>query len=186
MKMIKRTLIAIAVVALLATSANAAISEHYFPIGDTAAVKVDGSDTPTFRWPYTISYKALTICNIPIKMKVGMYVQVLDCKNKKIILGQVDCGDIGQGSDKFPCYLGCVEFDVRANFDVALGANLIKDGDTITEWEAYYDGGSTVTGDGDYHTVKLCVKAWSTQIWKAAPGDEVSVGSVDVTVKPNT
>ena len=184
--MIKRTLIAIAVVALLATSAHAALTEWYFPFvsGDSSAVKVDGKETVDFRWPYTVSYKELKICNIPIKMSVGMYVQVLDCKNLKIILGQVDCGDIGQGADKFPCYLGCVEFDVRANFDVAMGASLNKNGDTITDWEAYYEGGSSVAGDGEYHKVKLCVKAWAPVIWKATPGDEVDVGSVDVTVKP--
>jgi hypothetical protein len=181
MKMIKRTLIAIAVVALLATSAHAAISEWYFD----GAVKVDGSEKPELRWPYEIKYQALTICNIPIKMHVGMYVQVKDCKKKKIVLQQVDCGDIGKGSDDFPCYLGCVEFDVRANFDVKMGHKLIKDGDVVKSWEAYYDGGDVVPGDGDYHTLKLCVKAWDTQIWKAAPGDEVSVGSVDITVKPN-
>jgi len=184
--MIKRTLIAIAVVAILATSAHAALTEWYFPIGDHHAVKVDGKETPTFRWPYTISYKALVVCNIPIKMEVGMYVQVKDCKKKKILLTQVNCDDIGKGSGDFPCYLGCVEFDVRANFNVQLGSSLHKVGDTIKDWSAYYDGGSTVPGDGDYHGVKLCVKAWKTQIWKAAPGDQVTVGSVDITVKPQT
>jgi hypothetical protein len=186
MKMIKRTLIAMAVVALLATSLHAAIEDpYYFTSGDHSAVKVDGKDTPTIRWPYKIVYDELVVCNIPIKMKVGMYVQVKDCKKKKIILEQVSCSDIGQGDDKYPCYLGCVEFEVRANFDVKLGSALHKDGDVIGDWSAYYDGGDTVPGDGDYHGVKLCVKAWSTAIYKAAPGDEVSVGSVDVTVKPN-
>jgi hypothetical protein len=181
MKMIKRTLIAIAVVALLATSANAALSEHYFPIGDHHAVKVDGSEN--VRWPY--EYKALTVCTIPIKMHVGMYVQVKDCKKKKIVLKQVDCGDIGKGGGDFPCYLGCEKFEVRANFNVKLGANLHKDGDTIKDWSAYYNGDDTIPGDGNYHEVELCVKAWKTQIWKAQPGDEVTVGSVDVTVKPD-
>jgi len=181
MKMIKRTLIAIAVVALLATSAHAALSEHYFPIGNDHAVKVDGSEK--VRWPY--EYKALVVCNIPIKMHVGMYVQVKDCKKKKIVLQQVDCGDIGKGSGDYPCYLGCVSFDVRANFEVKMGSKLNKSGDTIKDWAAYYDGGDVVPGDGDYHTMKVCVKAWKTQIYKAAPGDEVSVGSIDITVKPN-
>ena len=179
--MIKRTLIAIAVVALLATSAHAALDIHYLPYGDHHAVKVDGSEN--VRWPY--EYKALVVCNIPIKMHVGMYVQVQDCKKKKIILKQVNCSDIGKGDGDYPCYLGCVEFNVRANFDVKMGASLHKDGDTINEWSAYYDGGDVVAGDGDYHGVKLCVKAWKTSIYKASPGDEVSVGSVDVTVKPN-
>jgi hypothetical protein len=180
MKMIKRTLIAIAVVALLATSTHAALDIHYLTGGDSQAVKVDGSEN--VRWPY--EYKALVVCNIPIKMKVGMYVQVQDCKKKKIILSQVNCSDIGQGDDKYPCYLGCVDFNVRANFDVKMGSSLHKDGDVIADWSAYYDGGDTVPGDGNYHNVKLCVKAWNTAIYKAAPGDEVAVGSVDVTVKP--
>jgi hypothetical protein len=181
MKMIKRTLIAIAVVALLATSAHAALSEHYFPIGDSHAVKVDGSEN--VRWPY--EYKALTVCTIPIKMHVGMYVQVLDCKKKKIVLQQVDCGDIGQGSDKYPCYLGCVSFSVRANFEVKMGQSLEKVGDVIKDWDCYYDGGDVVPGDGDYHEVKVCVKAWNTAIYEAAPGDEVDVGKIHITVKPN-
>ena len=179
--MIKRTLIAIAVVALLATSAHAALDINYLPFGDHHAVKVDGSEN--VRWPY--SYKSLVVCNIPIKMHVGMYVQVKDCKKKKIVLKQVDCGDIGKGAGDYPCYLGCVSFDVRANFEVKLGTSLHKSGDTIKDWNAYYDGGDVVPGDGDYHTMKVCVKAWKTQIYKAAPGDEVNVGSIDITVKPN-
>jgi hypothetical protein len=185
MKMVKRTLIAIAVVGLLATTVNAALTEWYLgPSDKSYAVKVDGKETPTFRWPYTISYKALTICTIPIKMQVGMYVQVKECKDKKIVLTQVDCGDIGKGTGDFPCYLGCVNLDVRANFEVKMGFNLHK-GDLIPNADAYYEGDSVVPGDGDYHPVKLCVKAWKAVIWKAAPGDEVDAGTIDVTVKPN-
>ena len=183
--MIKRTLIAIAVVALLATSAQAALSEHYLNYGDSAAVKVEGKDTPTFRWPYSVSYQALTICNIPIKMDIGMYVQVIDCNKKKIVLVQVPCGDIGKGTSDYPCYKGCVNFDVRANFEVKLGANLHKDGDIIDGWSAAYDGGDVVPGDGNAHSMKLCVKAWKARIYKHAAADQVTVGSVDITVKPN-
>jgi len=181
--MIKRTLIAIAVVALLATSAHAALSEWYFEGGDSAGVKVDGSET--IRWPIS-GYKALTICSIPITMDVGMYVQVVDCGKKKINLTQVDCGDIGKGAGDYPCYLGCVDFDVRANFEVKLGYKLVKDGDIIKNWDAYYDGGDVVPGDGNNHSVKLCVKAWQAQLYKHEAGDKVPVGSVDITVKPNS
>jgi hypothetical protein len=190
MKMIKRTLIAIAVVALLASTVHAgsySIWDPYYFSGpdNQQAVKVDGKETKDFRWPYTITYQELTICNIPIKMKVGMYVQIENCKDKKIILEQVSCADIGKGDADYPCYLGCVTLNVRANFEAKMGAALHKEGDTITEWESYYDGGDVVPGDGDYHEVKLCVKAWKTAIYKAAPGDEVAVGNVDITVKPN-
>ena len=183
--MIKRTLIAIAVVALLATSAHAALSEHYLNYGDSAAVKVDGTDKPTFRWPYQISYDALTICNIPIKMDIGMYVQVVDCNKKKIVLVQVPCADIGKADKDYPCYEGCTTFDVRANFEVKLGTKLHKVGDIIDGWSAYFDGGDVVPGDGNSHNIKLCVKAWKARIYKHEAGDQVDVGNVDITVKPN-
>jgi hypothetical protein len=183
MKMIKRTLIAIAVVAILATSASAGLTEYYFgPKDKSYAVKVDGSDK--VRWPW--EYKYLTVCTIPIKMHVGTYVQIKDCKDKKILLKQVaDCGDIGKGGGDWPCYLGCETLDVRANVNVQMGADLEKVGDTIKDWDWYYDGGDTVPGDGDYHSVKVCVKAWKTQIWKASPGDEVEVGKLHIQVRPD-
>ena len=181
--MIKRTLIAIALLALLATSVHAALdpSGTDLFIGDHHAVKVDGSEK--VRWPF--EYKALPVCIIPIKMHVGMYAQVKDCKKKKLILQQVDCGDIGKGAGDYPCYLGCVSFDIRANFEVKMGANLVKVGPTIKDWNWYYDGDDVVPGDGDYHSVKCCVRAWKTIIYKATPGDEVDVGILHVTVKPN-
>jgi len=186
--MVKRTLIAIAVVALLATSVNAAIQDFYFTGKTSSAVKVDGSDKPTINWPYQIVYEALPICNIPITMKVGMFVQVKDCKNAKIVLEQVPCADIGKtGVDDYPCYRGCADIEVRSNFDVKLGASLHTNGDVVASknWKALYEGGDVITGDGDYHPAKLCVEAWAATIYKAAPGDAVEIGSVDVTVKPN-
>jgi len=188
--MIKRTLIAIAVAAFLVSSAQAALDIVPLQFGDHWAVKVDGSET--VRWPY--EYKALDVCVIPIKMQVGMYVQVQDCKKKKIILKQVDCTDMSnvtegaegnKGSDEYPCYHGCVKFNVRANFEVKMGTSLEKVGDTIDAWSAYYKGGDVVPGDGNYHEVEVCVAAWKARIYKASPGDEVDVGKLHVTVKPN-
>jgi len=181
--MIKRTLIAIALLALLATSANAELTlsgDKLFK-GDHHAVKVDGSEN--VRWPY--EYKALDVCIIPIKMHVGMFVQVKDCKKKKVVLQQVDCGDIGKGGGDYPCYLGCVSFEVRANFEAKLGANLEKVGDIIDGWDKYFDGDSVIPGDGNYHSVKVCVKAWKARIYKGTPGDERDVGKLHITVKPN-
>lgn len=182
--MIKRTLIAIAVVALLATSAQAALSEHYFDFGDHRGVKVDGKDTPTFRWPYSVSYQALTICNIPITMDVGMYVKVIDCDKKKINLVQVNCADIGKAG-KYPCYKGCTDFNVIANFEVKMGLKLNKTSDLLKEASAYYDGGDVVPA-ATTTNIKLCVIAWEAQLQNAPAGDNVPVGNVDITVKPNT
>lgn len=184
--MIKRILIAIALVALLAASASAELTENYLFFGDHHAVKVDGSEN--VRWPF--EYKYLDVCVIPIKMHVGMFVQVFECKKLKVILQQVDCADIGKGSDNYPCYMGCVKFKVRANFEAKMGTSLSDKGSFIADWEAWIKAGNPVAGDGEYHEVEACVKAWKTQIWKALlsedkVGDEVDVGKLHITVKPN-
>jgi hypothetical protein len=186
--MVKRTLIAIALVALVTTTTNAALTEWYHDAGDHAAVKVDGKQTQTFRWPYQISYDALNICSIPVKIHVGMYVRVKDCGKKKIVLEQVPCGDVGQGDDKYPCYKKCITISARSNFDVKFGCFMSKNdagNDIIDSWGCYYDGGDTITGDGSEQDLKICVKAWKAKLWAHSPGDEVSVGSVTLTVKPD-
>lgn len=178
--MVKKTLIVMAAVVLLASVAQAALEEYYFGKDGHKMVKVDGSKT--VRWP--VEYKALKVCAMPVKMSLGMWVEVEKCDDKKIILEQVDCGDIGKGSGDFPCYLDCEKFRVRANFPVQLGTDLSKEGDVINEWEAYYNGDSTVPGDGNFKEVEVCVKAWKARLYKGAPGDETKVGTLYITAKP--
>jgi hypothetical protein len=184
MKMIRKTLIAMTAVVLLATVAQAALEEFHFSRDNNAYTKVDGSET--IRWPF--EYKALNICCMPVKMSVGMWVEVEKCGDKKIILEQVDCGDIGKGSGDFPCYLDCEKLKVRANFDVKLGTKLTKKDipgdDVIDSWEAYYNGDSVVPA-GDWKEVEVCVKAWKARLWRQAAGDEVEVGTLCITAKPN-
>ncbi|MFH1717891.1 MAG: hypothetical protein ABIF19_11105 [Planctomycetota bacterium] len=178
--MIKRTLIAIAVVALMASAVQAAGPDpHFF---DNTAIKVN-IENIEIGWPY--EYKALTICTMPVYMNVGYFVQLKDCSDRKIELKQVDCGDIGKGADDWPCYFDCETIKVRANFEVKLGTDLTKVGPVIDGWSAYYDGGSVVPGDGAYHEMKVCVKAWKAKLMNSAPGSKVKVGELHITVKPN-
>lgn len=184
--MVKKTLIAIALVALLTTTTNAALTEWYHDAGDHAAVKVDGSQSWTTRWPVSWSYNSLNICSIPVKIHVGMYVQVKDCGKKKIVLEQVPCGEVGQGDDKYPCYKKCLDLEARANFDVKFGCFMSKNdagNEIIGDWGCYYEDDEIDAMQG-YQAIKICVKAWNTKLYNHAPGDEVSVGSVTLTVKP--
>lgn len=190
----KKTLIAMVAVVLLASVAQAALEVFNFGTGTNktrdglAAVKVEGSDN--IRWPW--EYKSLPICTMPVKMKIGMWVEVKECDNKKILLEQVPCtGDtgIGKGLGDFPCYKGCQKFSARANFDVKLGVTVdrneagkkILDGD---KFQAYYDGDDTIAGDGSWHEVTVCAKAWKAKLYKGTPGDEVEVGTLTITAKP--
>jgi hypothetical protein len=167
MKMVKRTLIAIAVVALLATTVPAK------DVNEGGKIKRDSG------WP--MEYIALDICTIPIYMDVGMYVQVFECEKREIILVQVDCPE----GRAFPCYSDCEEVEVRANFAAVFGTKLAKsEGSPITNWTSYFDGDNTILGTGEYEKITVCVDAWETSIWNATPGDKVKVGELTLTVKP--
>jgi hypothetical protein len=168
MKMVKRTLIAIAVVAFVVSSAQAVIQL------DNGAVKEDNG------WP--TQYIAVPLCTMPVVMDVGMYVQVIDCGDKKIELKQVTCPS---GRD-FPCYSGCAEdIEVRANFNAVLGTQLAADPCVPSfSWEAKFVGDSTIPGDGINHKITVCVEAWAMEIWKAGPNDSYQIGELTLTVKP--
>jgi hypothetical protein len=168
MKMVKRMLIAIAVVALIATSVQAADLP-------TGVQKQDGA------WPTT--YLSLPLCDIPVVIDIGMYVQLIDCADKKIKLVQVTCSDM----NNFPCYYDCEEFGVRANFAAVLGTELIHadpSNPVVGSWSAAFDGANDVPGDGSTVTRKVCVSANKAAILTTAPGDEVVVGTLRITVKP--
>jgi hypothetical protein len=185
--MLKRTLIAIAVVAVLAGSAYAAGPDPHTGTvdGKYQSIKVNMQKLE-IGWPF--EYKALDLCVIPVYMNVGYYVQVKECNKRKIKLVQVNCDDIGKKSSDWPCYKDCEDVQIRANFVVKLGLKREITSSALKGsgyWKAYYQGDDTVPGDGNWKTVKVCVEAWEAQLQKETPGSEVEVGKVTVTVKPN-
>ena len=97
--MIKKCLIAIAVVAMLATTVQA-IS---VPDG---SIKFDPQTDPTgWPWTRTTVYDKYEICKIDVKLEVGYFVQIDDCGDIDALkLKQVNCDVIGQSSSKFPCH----------------------------------------------------------------------------------
>jgi hypothetical protein len=188
MKMVKRTLIAIALVAFLASTAPADIEVYYWgpmsggELNKESGVKSDGHEKVF--WPY--EYKELDICAMPLLMEIGMYVDVKDCKDREVILKQVDCAEIDKQAKNFPCYLGCEEITVRANFDVKLGTRITETSDNVLdEKEGFFDGSDVIVGDGSYHSATVCVRAWDTDIYNGSYGEEVQVGTLYVTAKPD-
>jgi hypothetical protein len=181
--MVKKSIIAIALMGMLAT-----VSYGQDIWGVTGQVKVDGL------WPATITieYTPVEICRIPIWIKVGMFIEVENCGQKKIVLEQVNC----PGGQKFPCYKGCVTIKVRANFPAKLSLKLYKIGDIISggwggdKWKAYFTDGTTtsstwlVTGDGNWNVVDICVEAWDANIYGAEPNKQHKVGEVAILAIP--
>lgn len=162
-------MIALAVVALMVTVVRA----------DDPLIKRDGD------WPWT--YKAIDLCKMPVYMDVGHYVQLKECHKRELILKQVDCESIGKGGGDFPCYSGCEEIEVRANFPAIFGGNLAKIGPILKDVSVYWkDGDNQIDGStGGWEKLEVCIDAWKAEIWRATkPDDKMKVGELTITVKP--
>jgi hypothetical protein len=186
--MLKRTLIAVAVIGLMATMVQAAGPDPVIDnSGNERGFKLEPIKMSVF-WPF--EYKAIDLCTIPVRLELGILVQVYKCHERKIILKQVDCAEIGKGGGDFPCYRDCEDVEIRTNFPIKLGLKKEKVGGVLKDWKAYYDGDDFVdpTGSG-WKKVTVCVEAWKTQLFNeeatGEAGQKVHVGNVTITVKPN-
>ncbi len=186
--MVKKCLIAIAVVAMLATTVQA-ISQ---PGG---VIKYDPQTDPGgWPWTRTTVYDPYNICTIDVKLEVGHFVQIKEChKIDALKLQQVDCDSIGKGSGDFPCYEGCRKFEARANFPAFFGATFDGsqgelDSDIIgshydLDWDDTDD--NEILGDGEWEDLKICMTAWKVELWASGKTDgSVKVGKITITVKP--
>jgi len=177
MKMVKKILFTIAVVAFLTASVQAVDPGKY-------QQKFDGM------WPYEYIY--VPVCTIPILIDIGYFVQLEKCGDYKIKLKQVSCDTIGQSTTTdFPCYLDCEEIKARANFEAKLGGNIVNKAGIWGDGDVYYEAAEglnpdVIPGDGAWHTRKVCVKAWDVKIWESeGQGDEMKIADLEITVKPN-
>jgi len=184
MKMVKKILFTIAVVAFLTASVQAVDPGKY-------KQKFDGM------WPYEYIY--VPVCEIKVLMDVGYFVQLEKCGDYKIKLKQVPCDDDLDPYPKnavkdFPCYRDCEEIKIRANFEAKLGGKIVNEVQWFADGDAkvYYEGidpgdiPDVIDGDGEWHKRKVCIKAWDIRIWEAGQqGNEVEVAKLWITVKPN-
>jgi len=220
--MIKKGLFAVALLAVLAMTVSA---------GDLAKnpIKVDSSTAkdpnlvtympdgrwpgkPVIYWPYEICYKPLELCQIPVYMEVGAYAEFKDCgsdRDTKIVMKQVDCATLVPQPQKrdsreslFPCYTGCDDIEVRANFPAKLGTVLYRMADKTTgnfaievdsllgpKWRAYFttkyrDPGNLIPASGTYQKTQVCIDAWSADIFAVTIGEQIQVGEVAITIVP--
>jgi hypothetical protein len=150
MKMIKKGIFAVALLAMLAVTVNAGdLAKNPLKVDSTSGTKDPnniqympggwgGEFKQTFWWPYTINicYKPLEICQIPVYMEIGMYAEMLNCSTTKIVLKQVACTSLDAtaqakfglagAAGSFPCYTGCTDIQLRGNFNMQLGTVLYK------------------------------------------------------------
>jgi len=167
---------------------------------------------PVIYWPYEICYKPLEICQIPVYMEVGAYAEFQDCggRDTKIVLKQVDCATLTpdprrDGKENlFPCYSGCLDIGIRANFPAKLGTVLYRMADSKTlkyaidvynnnpldpKWRAYFttkylNPGNLIPASATFVKTQVCIDAWSADIFAVSIGTEIQVGEVAITIVP--
>jgi len=190
--MLKKCLFVLALLGLMAVTVHAdgpADPNH------PGFIKIDGSNADDFGlskwpipttqyWPGSWCYTPLCICEIPVVLKAGMWIRLVDCDKKKVVLEQKDCVSIGYGAGDFPCYSNCITLTFQSNFPFKLGYALSAPGPILTagNMNVTFTPDTLPAGQND---TQLCVKAKKANLMTAAYGQEVAVAKICVTVVPN-
>jgi hypothetical protein len=115
--MLKRSLLAVAVVAMLAGS-------------------VQAGEIKTHEWP--CQFVSLEIASIPVVMDIGYYVRIKDQDKLRIKLVQ-DETDIHK-------FKGCVDMVVETNFNLTLSCSISKTGAIAGDYSCSVDPSSVSAG----------------------------------------
>ncbi len=172
--MIKKCMIALAVVIPMVSVASAA---------DTAIQAIDVCKFPVYMdVGYYVQLPENDNCMSPVYTDVGYYIELKDCNLRELMLLQVDCESIGKGAEDFPCFSGCEDIEVRANFPAILGTKLAKIGPVLTDIRIYWkDNINQINGTGNWEQLTVCMDAWKAEIWQAEPDDKLKVGDITIT-----
>jgi hypothetical protein len=156
LKMLKKSLIGVTLLLVLSVSMQA-----------TSKTRVFGS----------LLYLPEKRCSIPVVMDVGMYVEILDCQNLSIKLKQLE----------FDTYEGCTEIRIKSNFDLQLGCKVKSTGMVPGEYSCSIDNPKVPLDLSENVVVRnVCVKAENVKTLYAAPGLDVHVADVTITVMPSS
>jgi hypothetical protein len=116
-------------------------------------------------------------CVIPVVMDIGMYVEILDVKSLSIKLKQVE----------FETYEGCTQIQIKSNFDLELDCKVKPTGMVPGKYSCSIDNPKVPLDLSENVAVRnICVKAEKVKILYVAPGLDVHVADVTVTVMPES
>ncbi|MGD8499220.1 MAG: hypothetical protein PVJ86_01150 [Phycisphaerales bacterium] len=126
--------------------------------------------------PYLPMYKPPEACVIPVTIDVGMYVEILDCEKLSIKLEPVTS----------ETYQGCTDIRIRSNFNLELGCDVEPTGNVPGDYSCSIDEPKVpLTLYGMLAVRKICVSADNVKFGYVAPGFDVHVADVTITVKPD-
>jgi len=109
-------------------------------------------------------------------MDVGMYVEILDVRSYSIKLQQVAIGT----------FEGCTDIRIKSNFDLVLGCQVKPTGRVPGDYSCWFDNPKVALDLSENVSVrKVCVKADDVKTLYTAPGSDIHVADVTVTVIPD-
>jgi hypothetical protein len=124
----------------------------------------------------SIAYAPERVCNIPVLMDVGTYVEILDVQSLSIKLQQVE----------FDVFEGCTEVRIKSNFDLHLDCKIRPTGMVPGKYSCWIDNPKVPLDLSENVAVRnVCVKAEDVKILFVAPGPDVHVADVTLTVIPD-
>ena len=124
----------------------------------------------------SILFTPQKMCVIPVKIDIGMYVEILDVQDLSIKLQQVE----------FDTYEGCTEIRIKSNFDLQLMCKIKPTGMVPGKYSCWIDNPKVPLDLSENVAVRnVCVKAENVKILYTAPGLDVHVADVTITVMPD-
>jgi len=167
--MLKKCMIALAVVVLMVSVVSAA---------DPAIQAIDLCKFPVYMdVGHFVQLPEYNNCMYPVYTDAGYYVEIKDCTLRKLNLVQVDCESIGKGAGDFPCFTGCEEIELRGNFPAILGTELARIGPILDHTCVYWDDDDNqIDGTGDWEKLTVCMDAWKG----AVPDVQMLVGEITI------
>ncbi len=155
--MLKKSLFAVAVVALLAAMA---------PAGEIKLMS----------WP--TSYIAQELTDIPVLMDIGYWVFIKDQDKLKIKLSQTGSQGSNTGQHQ---YEGCTNVTVQSNFDLKLSCSIASNGAVGGDYSCSVTPSTLPTGGG---TVSVCAKLVKANLGSAGlVGGQKDLRVATVTLK---
>jgi hypothetical protein len=171
-----KKMVFIMTVALLTVGAYG--RDYVTPAGDTVDWEFDGnhSERKAEAWNWPATYDMKDVCVIPVRMDVGFWIKVVDCKTKKLNLKQVEIHK----------YSGSVDVNIQCNVNIVLGVYWSKkDGVSLGDyWADASVSPGTLDAPGGTATISLTLG--NVNLSGLAGGTNCfTVGTVTLQVRPN-
>ncbi|UCG58452.1 MAG: hypothetical protein JSU70_02885 [Phycisphaerales bacterium] len=155
--MLKKSLVAVALVAILGASVQAGHVKMY-------------------KWPGHWIWDCVDLAEIPVYMKIGMYIEILDQDSLRIIMQQ----------DAWRQYSGCVTIRIKCNFDAVLSCRFESNGAIPGDYSCSINEEKVPATLSDTVAEReVCVYGEKVAIVHAMPQKKLRVGTAIISVKPD-